>query len=274
MRLLSMNAKLSTSWDQAGLPVTASIISDSEADMVAIQECPGKEHLAQLADLLGFDFRIAPSQTGFHTGLLWHPRITEVCGGDKYAEHLPGSTWHGFVSSTLTAPGWPGPITFIVAHLTPHDVDAGVGEARFLMTRARREGWPGIIVGDLNHLALAGPEPDWDKIPEHNRASRTILDQNNPGHVVGDRRVGLALTRGGMVDAAAHYVQATGDETAYAHTGVYGLMRVDQVWTTRNLAPAIIGYERLDHRDVTDHHPILVELNLKSLAIIDRVEFH
>lgn len=274
MRLLSGNFEYSTAWEEDALPTVASIISDSDADVVAIQECPGPEHLEKLALKLGYHHRIAASPTGIHTGLLWRPGITEVSGGDKYAERIQQGTWHGFASSTLTCESWPSPITFISAHLIPHDVDQAVGEARFLQTRVRREGHPGVFAGDLNHLALEGPEPDWDAIPEHNRASRTILDQFAPETVVGDRRVGLALTRGGLTDVAAHRAAATGDESLLAHTGVHGLVRVDQAWVTRELVDAIAGYERMDHRGVTDHHPILVDLALEGMAPIERTEFH
>ena len=273
MRVLSANLKKPTAWEPDCLPIVADIITDAAAEVVAVQECPGQEHLEELAGLLGYTYRIAPSPTGFHTGLLWHRDLREVVGGDKYADRSVG-TWHGFTSSTLTCGSWPSPITFLSAHLIPHDVDQAVSEARFLQTRVRRHGHPGVLLGDLNHLALEGPEPPWDEIPDHNRASRTILDQDNPDDVVGDRRVGLVLTRSGLVDAAAHHAHTFGDQGAFAPTGVHGKTRVDQVWVSRVLAAAITGYERLDHRDVTDHHPVLVDLDLGSLAPIGQVEFH
>lgn len=274
MRLLSVNLEYSSAWEPSVLPSAAAIITDAAPDVVAVQECPGQEHLEKLASMLGYTYRIAASPTGIHTGLLWKPGITELSGGDKYAERIKAGTWHGFTSSTLTCESWPSPITFVSAHLIPHDVDAAVGEARFLQTRVRREGRPGVFVGDLNHLPLSGPEPDWATIPVHNQASRTVLDQFNPETVVGDRRVGLALTRGGLTDVAAHWSAATGNESLLAHTGVYGRVRVDQAWVTSELVDAIRGYQRLDHRGVTDHHPILVELALEELAPIRRAEFH
>lgn len=273
MRVLSANLKKPTAWEPDCLPIVADIITDAAAEVVAVQECPGQEHLEELAGLLGYTYRIAPSPTGFHTGLLWRPGLVEVVGGDKYADQAIG-TWHGFTSSTLTSGSWPSPITFISAHLIPHDVDTAVSEARFLQTRVRRHGHPGVLLGDLNHLALEGPEPNWDEISAHNRASRTILDQDDPDNVVGDRRMGLALTRGGLTDVAAHQAAVTGDNRLFAITGVYGLMRVDQAWVTHELVDAITGYERLDHHGVTDHHPILVDLDLEEIAPIERVEFH
>lgn len=273
MRVLSANLKKPTAWEPDCLPIVADIITDAAAEVVAVQECPGQEHLEELAGLLGYACRIAPSPTGFHTGLLWHRDLTEVVGGDKYADRATG-TWHGFTSSTLTGQGWPCPITFLSAHLIPHDVDQAVGEARFLQTRVRRHGHPGVLMGDLNHLPLEGPEPPWDEIPEHNRASRTVLDQDRPDDLVGDRRVGVVLTRSGLVDAAAHHAHTCGDRGVFAPTGVHGKTRVDQVWVSRVLAAAITGYERLDHRGVTDHHPVLAELDLGPLAPIGQVEFH
>lgn len=272
MRLLSMNLEYSSAWENENLAEVADLVVEVDPDVIAIQECPAEERLQALQDLLGYDYRFGPSSTGLHTALLWRPGIVEEVGGDKYAGGR--ATWHGFTSSTLRAPGWPCAITFVSAHLIPHDVDRAMGEARFLQTRVRRQGWPGVLVGDINHLPLMGPEPDWDQVPEHNRASRTILDPDRPDEIRGDRTVGLALTRGGLVDVAAHRAEQTGDETLLEHTGVHGLVRVDQAWVTRQLAPAITGYERLDHRGLTDHHPIMVDLDLDLLDPIGRVEFH
>lgn len=273
MRLVSVNLEYKTAWSNAALPRSAALLSATGADVIAVQECPSSEALAALAGALGYEHRIAPSPTGIHTGLLWAPHVDEVNGGDKYAERMAG-TWHGFCSSTLVAEGWPSPITFISAHLVPHDVDAAVGEARFVQARVRRQGHPGVLVGDLNHGPLQGPEPDWSQVPEHNKASRSVLDQDRPDVVRLDRRVGLALTRGGLTDVAARVAEQSGDETALAHTGVHGKIRVDQCWVTGELEPAISGYARLDHREVTDHHPIQIDLALESLPPIERVEFH
>lgn len=278
MRLVSANLE-HTAWPEktAGadewFPMVF-LLKDSNADVVAVQECPGPDHLARLADKLGYEHHIADAPTGIHTGLLWRPEIEAISVGDKYAELIRKGTWHGFTSATLVGPGWPCPVTFISAHLIPHDVDQAVGEARFLQTRVRREGWPGVLVGDLNHGPLVGPEPNWEEVPEHNRASRTILDPDRPDVLRLDRRVGLALTRGGLVDVAAHLAAATGEEDLLAHTGVHGKLRVDQAWVTRQLVPAIRGYERLDHRGVTDHHPIAVDLALEGLEPMARVAFH
>ncbi|WP_435108044.1 endonuclease/exonuclease/phosphatase family protein [Nocardiopsis synnemataformans] len=270
MHLLSANLEYTTAWTR--VDEVAALIGDAHAEVVAIQECPEEPALAALADRLGFTYRMGPSPSGLHTALLWAPHVEEVHGGDKYEDK--GVTWHGFTSSTLRGPRWPCPITFICAHLVPHDVDAAVGEARFLQTRVHRQGWPGVLLGDVNHGPLAGPEPDWDQVPEHNRASRTILDQDQPDKVRLDRRVGLALTRGKMIDVAAHLADLTGREELLAYTGVHGLLRTDQVWVTRQLAGAIAGYARLDHRGVSDHHPIAVDLAIEDLAPIPQVAFH
>lgn len=270
MRLLSLNAEYTTAWSKKTLPVLADIVTDAAADVIAVQECPGEDALDALAHRLGYPYRLGPGPNRLHTGLLWTPDIKELHGGDKYAER----TWHGFTSSTLVGPSWPCPLTLISAHLVPHDVDAAVGEARFLQARVRRWGWPGILAGDLNHGPLVGPEPDWDQVPEHNLASRTILDPTRPDEHLLDRRVGLALTRGKLTDVAAHQAEATDTPELLAYTGVYGRLRTDQVWVTRQLVPAIGGYERLDHRGATDHHPVAVDLAVENLPPIAQVAWH
>lgn len=273
MKLVSANLNSATAWSDTARSQAAALLRETGAEIIAVQECP-KGHEAALADLAeqvgGWHYRIGPAPKRLHTALMWAPHIEEIQGGDSYQE----DTWHGYTVATLRGAGWPSPITVISAHLAPHSSVLAITEAQLLQSRVRRWGHPGIIAGDINHMPLHGPEPDWDSIPHHNRGSRTLLDPDHPEHVRADRRVVLALQRGGLTDVAAHLHQQTNDEELLAPTGVYGRTRVDQIHVTEQLTPAIVGYERLDHRDLTDHHPVAAELDLQRLGLIDKAEFH
>lgn len=274
MRILSINASYNHSWSPDVLPSLAEMIAAPEPTVVALQECPDPGLLAEMAEKLGLAHYCAPAPQGLHTGLLWSPELEALHTGDKYP-HLDEEdggmrTWHGFASVTLHGHSWPNPITFLSCHLIPHSTRAAVPESQFLQGRLRRQGWPGVLLGDVNHGPLVGPEPDWDTVPVHNIASRTVIDPDHPDKLILDRSVGLVLYRSRLTDVAARRYEQTGDEDLLAPTGVAGGIRTDQAWTTSELVPAITGYERLDHRGVTDHHPILVNLDLERIGPVEQ----
>lgn len=277
MRITSINAERSHAWRGGVFPELVELAASTRSQVIAVQECPGPEAMAALAQALGMEHYCAASPTGHHTGLLWAPEISADPVGDKYIEDLDEvrPTWHGFASATLHHPRWPSPITVLCAHLVPHSTQQAVSESQFIQGRVRREGRPGIVLGDLNHPPLIGPEPDnWDLIPEHNRASRTILDPADPDRLLWDRRVGLVLHRGRLVDVAAHLHQTTGREDVLEPTGIHGHLRVDQIWVTSGLVGSITGYTRHDPGQVTDHYAITAELDLAGLDPIGRVAYH
>ena len=67
-----------------------------------------------------------------------------------------------------------------------------------------------------------------------------------------------------LTDVAAYLADTTGDVSLRAPTGKAGLIRVDQVHLTPALAPTVRAYERLES-DFSDHHGIIVELDLEAL---------
>ena len=257
MRLASVNIQYDAG--EADRPALVELIADIGADVVAVQEVPGEKAAEKLAAALGMQVSIGPSPSGLHAAVLRRPDLSEQAREHKYADRV----WNGYVSSTLSDPSWPTPVTVVCAHLAPHSAALAAAEAQLLVGRGRRQGRPGIIMGDINHAPLAGPEPDWSLVPDHNRSARTVLDE---GPLRADRTVGRVLDRAGYTDAAAHLAAERGDDALLAPTGVHGRMRVDQVWLSEQLVPALAGYERLDHRGTTDHHPVQVDLNLSRMT--------
>jgi hypothetical protein len=66
-----------------------------------------------------------------------------------------------------------------------------------------------------------------------------------------------------MVDVAAHLAHTRGD-ASYLAPASGGRLRVDQVWVSNPLGPAIVDYHRLPH-DYSDHHTIAVDLDLDQV---------
>ncbi|WP_017596438.1 endonuclease/exonuclease/phosphatase family protein [Nocardiopsis potens] len=269
IRVLSWNIRYDA-WTPSRREAVHALLAAQAPDVVCLQEIPSDDpaRARDIAEHLGLAARIAPAPNGLHTAVLVPPGWEEVAWDVKYASAL----WHGAGALTVRAPSWPVPLTVVSAHLVPHDVDAAVGEARLLIGRVQRQGCPGILVGDINHAPWMGPEPDWSRVPAHNRSARTVLDPARPEELVADRRVGLVLRRGGLVDAAELHHARTGDDAVLEATGHYGRLRVDQVHLYR-LEGALLGYERLPltldsagDPVESDHHPIVVDLDLGRVA--------
>ena len=115
------------------------------------------------------------------------------------------------------------------------------------------------IGGDVNYPPIAGPEPDYAEMRPYNLAART---QPGPdGIPVPDRRVAALLARCGYVDAAWALYQRTGQEDLLGRTGSDD--RIDQIWVSAPLAPALSGYGLLDiPAGASDHHGVKVTLDL------------
>lgn len=270
MRLVSANLNHITAWSEANLPRTAELLRETNAEIIAIQECPSQTTLDAVATALGFDgclgdeahgnVRYAPAR--FFTALLWSRSLTEIRKTDTYS----AKTWHGYTTATLDHSDWPCPLSVISAHLNPFSSQIALGEAQLLQSRLQRSGQPAVLLADVNQIPLVGPEPDWEEIAPHVRAARTMFDVDRPDEIKADRRVGLVFHRAGFTDVAAAMYERTRNEAYLEPTGVHGGSRVDQIWTTKELTPTIRGYERLDHQGLTDHHPIAADLDLSAVA--------
>jgi exonuclease III len=105
------------------------------------------------------------------------------------------------------------------------------------------------------------PEPDFAQMRPYNLASRTLLDrQQADGRPVPDRRVARTLWHNGYIDAAWHLYQQTGDAQLLRRTATDD--RIDQVWVSAPLAPAVRDYRVLDSPPgASDHDGLVVHLD-------------
>ncbi|NEB06821.1 hypothetical protein G3I78_48585, partial [Streptomyces sp. SID13726] len=144
-------------------------------------------------------------------------------------------------------------------HVTPYSADKAICEANFAATRVQRKGPFFILGGDINYPPQAGPDPEFDRMKPYNRGARLILgDPENPGLPVADRRVSWTLAANGLVDAAWHLYGKTADQDLLQRTGSDD--RIDQIWVSPALAPAITDYGVVSGG--SDHKGVWIRLDL------------
>lgn len=232
--------------------------------VLLIQEAVGwansdDERLAVAERDLGMRGQIAPSRTGFHTGILINENT--LTWGDWNTKYNHTSL-HGHAELTVTAPGLSMPLVLMSAHLTPYSAVTAAGEVSVLIGRAHRAGGCGIIAGDINHIPPGDQEPPWDEIPAHDRSARSVANDPIPraNHIVG-----YTLARGRLVDVAAHLADQRNDPSLRAWTGHIGKVRTDQAHVTEQLLPALADYWTVPMAPYSDHDGIVVCLDLHHL---------
>lgn len=250
------------------LPGLLGMVTDVSPQILLLQEAngwadEGDLRASALESELGMRGKIAPSATGFHTGIF----TTEDLGWVEWREKYAHATFHGHAELVVDA-GLPEPLVIISAHLNPWSTDAATPEAQLLLGRAHKEaadkiaGGLGILGGDINHVAPGDPEPPWDQVSPADRASRTIASEPE---LRANRSVGQVLARGDMVDVAAHLADLRDEPELRAPTGHDGQLRGDQIHVTKRLAPAIIDCRRVstwvDDVELSDHDAVVAVLD-------------
>lgn len=271
----------------------ASVITASGASVVLLQEMetiadPGdrdrvRDSLGgmELAWSLSVSPREQPPAPG-HTAVAWDPAQWELITVDTYGS---SRLMHSYCGVHLRRLGRPVtrrseledrmvevPWVFISAHLTPHSCGWAAQEAQLLNSRVLRGGGLGLLGGDVNHFPelvrgrqarAAGvpdePDPDWDRMPSHNRASRCLIRDHPDDPWVADETVGKKLRDGDLVDVARHLALTRRDPSYLAVTGRHGRVRVDQAHATAALINAVTGYAR--HDTASDHYGISVTID-------------
>lgn len=255
------------------LPGLLELVRGVSPDVLMLQEAngwaeAGDQRLAAAERELGMRGQIAPSATGFHTGIL-----TKELEWVEWREKYAAKTFHGHAELVVNVRGLPEPLVLISAHLNPWSTDAAAPEAQLLLGRAHKEasnkiaGGLGILAGDINHVPVGDNEPPWDQVSPADRASRTIASEPE---LIANRAVGQVLTRGDMVDVGAHLADVRNDPSLRAPTGHDGQLRGDQIWVTKRLAPTVLDYRRIstwvDGGELSDHDAVVIELDTSRLA--------
>lgn len=114
----------------------------------------------------------------------------------------------------------------------------------------------------MNYPPAAGPDPDYSTMRPYNLAART---QPRDSGRQPNRRVAAAIEDRGYVDAAWHLHQDTGDPALLRRTGRDD--RIDRIYVSAPLAPALHRYEVLDQPErASDHHGVTVDIDTDHIA--------
>ncbi|MFI9788509.1 endonuclease/exonuclease/phosphatase family protein [Kitasatospora sp. NPDC051984] len=250
-------------------PFLAKRIDATSPDLVLLQEAEqwaeaGHRQLVRAEHDLGLDGLLAPTRSGRGTALLYRRETLgrRICWNTDFAAD---ETHHGFGVAGFAIPGLPAPLAVTSVHFTPYSADRAISEADFAASRSYRLGPYCILGGDINYPPAAGPDPAWHRMLPYNNGSRTLLaDPAADQPATPDRRVAWKLAANKLVDAAWHLHQQTGDDTLLRRTGSDD--RIDQLWVSAPLAPAITSYTLLDTpADASDHHGLAITLDTTQI---------
>lgn len=174
-------------------------------------------------------------------------------------------TTHGFGVAAFEVDGLT--IDFAACHLNPFSADLALQEVSVVSNRAYRYSPLAVIGGDINYPPDTGPEPLFAAMTPYNRSMRTVLhDPAEGAGLSADRRVGWKLRQAGFHDAAALEFDRRGDATVLERT--CNQDRVDQIWVTESLAPAVVDYWAVHSpQGASDHSGVVTVLDT---SLVDR----
>ncbi|MEN8649099.1 endonuclease/exonuclease/phosphatase family protein [Streptomyces sp. 21So2-11] len=257
--------KTGTGIPQDRWPLLAERISAAQADVALLQElegwpADGRRQTVRAEHDLDMDVLLAPSRSGLGTGALYR-RTTLGRYAYWNADYAKDETHHGLGTAGFNIPGLPDPLAVTSLHCTPYSVDKAIIEVDFAASRSYKLGPYAIIGGDVNYPPQEGPEPDYVEMRPYNLGSRTVLtDPAEKAAPRPDRRVAWKLHANGFRDAAWELYQRTKDAALLAPTGTDD--RIDQIWVSAPLVPALVAYTLLDTpEDASDHHGAMITLD-------------
>ncbi|MFF4767392.1 endonuclease/exonuclease/phosphatase family protein [Streptomyces sp. NPDC001255] len=143
--------------------------------------------------------------------------------------------------------------------------------------RAGTVHWPALIGGDTNSYPTPGTPGDpalpvLDQIAdEPHRAHRSYLGPDGVRRM--DDRPDATLRTAGLHDVARHLATTRGDTAALAPTmdacSTHGPdARVDRLYASPELLPALRTVEVIDMHDLSDHHTVVATFDQKTLTHI------
>jgi len=259
------------------------ILASIEPHVVLRQELTsawdrGKADLYAEANRLGglIPFMPAPREgrSKNPVGVMVDPTMFSV---DGYFEHdLP---WKPICNPRVRLKGCAKPIDLASAHLCHFDPDLRATEARRLTTLAdsSRSAIVGIDANSYPHQAELESValPDWDKVEDRVHYQHRTIER--AGRRVSDTRPDEILSGGSQpvfIDLALHAATALGQTSALAATASLKrtdqgpAQRIDRMYCTPDLAPALTAFEVLatdDVRAVSDHALLLARFDLDVL---------
>lgn len=248
--------------------------------VVLLQEVNGRAawrlqaHLWRTANELGMTPVPGPPGPGSASGN--HPAVlVRTAAGLQILDAGPpvwfadGPAW---CEALVRVPGLAHPVWFISVHLPARSGTAQRIQAERLASLAARRGGLAVAGGDWNSYApadagLLSPEA-LEQLPAHLRPVRLRLAADGQP-LAPDHQVHAALASAGLADAAAELPPGRRTPPGLTPTGRAGGGRVDRVYVTRTLVPALASYEQAATGG-SDHQALLLTLSTQAAAAAGR----
>jgi endonuclease/exonuclease/phosphatase family metal-dependent hydrolase len=250
---------------------------DWAPDVLLLQEGNGRApyrlqaHLWRTANELGLTPVLGPpspdSVSGNHPAVLINTasglRILDA-GPPPYPAGNAAPAW---CEVKVAVPGMTRPVWLISVHLPARSATSQHIQAERLACLIAQRGEFVIAGGDWNSYAPADQltRQAVEELPAHLRPARMRLGTG--ARLKPDYHVHQALASVGLADAAAELPAERRTPPALTPTGVTGGARVDRIYLTSALVPALQRYEQAATGG-SDHQALLLTLNTATAADI------
>jgi len=248
-----------------------------EPAVVLLQEVNGRatyrlqRHVWRTANELGLTPVLGPPSPDSVSGN--HPAVlVSTAAGLRILDTGPpacpaGGAAPAWCEALVEIPGMPHPVWFISVHLPARSASSQHIHAERLANITAQRGGLVIAGGDWNSYCpfdsgrltpdvLAG-------LPVHLRPARMRL--HDGGALEPDYGVHTALDSVGLADAAAALPAGRRTPPELAPTGITAGARVDRLYVTGSLVPALERYEQT-RTGGSDHQALLLTLNTETAA--------
>jgi hypothetical protein len=269
---------LSVDGDDSGWCKTLACLLGWAPDVLLVQEMNGRcgayrlqAHLWRTANELGMTPVLGPPSPGSVSGN--HPAVlVNTVAGLRILDAGPppgppgdgGSSW---CEALVEVPGMAHPVWFISVHLPARSATSQHIQAERLANLVAQRGGLVVAGGDWNSYSpvdagLLTPAV-LASLPVHLRPARMLTGAG--GCLQPDYRVHQALASVGLCDAAAKLPPAARTPPELTATGVTGGGRVDRIYLSRALVPALKCYQQADTGG-SDHQALLLTLDVAAAA--------
>lgn len=266
---------LSGKGDDSAWRASMACLLDWAPDVLLVQEMNGRApyrlqaHLWRTANELGMTPVLGPASPGSVSGN--HPAVLiRTAGGLQILDTGPppcpaAGAAAAWCEAQVKVPGMPHAVWVISVHLPARSATSQHIQAERLACLVAQRGGLVIAGGDWNSYAPADQltQPALAGLPAHLRPARMRLGPE--GRLEPDYHVHQVLASVGLADAAAELPAVRRTPPELTPTGVTGGARVDRIYLTGSLVPALERYEQATTGG-SDHQALLLTLRPEAAA--------
>jgi hypothetical protein len=268
---------LSDTGDDSAWCKSMACLLDWAPHMLLIQEMNGRlpyrlqAHLWRTANELGLTPVLGPASPDSVSGN--HPAVlVSTAGGLQILDAGPppgpaGGAAPAWCEALVAVPGMEHAVWLLSVHLPARSATSQHIQAERLANLVAQRGGLVIAGGDWNSYAPDGQltQPALEALPAHLRPARMRLCAD--GRLEPDYHVHRALASVGLADAAAALPAARRTPPQLTPNGVTGGARVDRIYLTACLVPALERYQQAATGG-SDHQALLLTLRTEAATSI------